>query len=341
MRTPLLALLLLFAALPLRAEEGVHVLQPKKTLSASARIYGIPMASPISLNGIEDPNKVKIGPPLKIPAGLKAAAATAITTTTPVATATIYTKTTKPAAPLLLAQKSTNPDWRYYGPLQVDWSNWRSMDGDLVAPIINKEGQPGYVGVNCGSKQITVTDAAGAWKPWKFPPQEFEKDLIASICRDFWLISKLEARALQEKLDYSKLASEKRRRIVEEEKASKAIVYANAIAWAYSTQSRINKTKTEKAFLYRGNDANTVFVHRIVIRSMNSGITFGGSRVVDANIITQGYESQATEKRYRIFCNEGGNSKLENGSLTGGNRFITGEMGRWICGRYGIYHPGP
>ena len=133
MRAPLLALLLLVAALPLRAEDAVHVVQPKQTLSAIARIYGIPMANLISLNGIEDPNKVKIGTSLKLPAGLKAVAATPITTTTPittatpVATTTTPTKTIKPAAPLLLAKKSTNPDWRYYGPLQVDWSNWRTM----------------------------------------------------------------------------------------------------------------------------------------------------------------------------------------------------------------------
>jgi len=176
--------------LPLRAEEGVHVVQPKQTLSAIARIYGIPMASLISLNGIEDPNKVKIGTPLKLPAGLKAVAATAITTTTsttnttPVATAIIPTKTTKPAAPLLLAKKSTNPDWRYYGPLQVDWSNWRTMAGSLVAPSINKEGQPLYVAVNCGAKKLNVTGPAGAWKAWEIPSQEFEKDLVASVCRD-------------------------------------------------------------------------------------------------------------------------------------------------------------
>ena len=200
MGAPLLALLLLVAALPLRAEEGVHVVQPKQTLSAIARIYGIPMASLISLNGIEDPNKVKIGTPLKLPAGLKAVAATAITSTTsitnttptttpiknstPVATATIPTKTIKPAAPLLLAKKSTNPDWRYYGPLQVDWSNWRTMAGSLVAPSINKEGQPLYVAVNCGAKKLNVTGPAGAWKAWEIPSQEFEKDLVASVCRD-------------------------------------------------------------------------------------------------------------------------------------------------------------
>ena len=190
MRAPLLALLLLVAALPLRAEDAVHVVQPKQTLSAIARIYGIPMANLISLNGIEDPNKVKIGTSLKLPAGLKAVAATPITTTTPITTATPVATTTpptntiKPAAPLLLAKKSTNPDWRYYGPLQVDWSNWRTMAGSLVAPSINKEGQPLYVAVNCGAKKLNVTGPAGAWKAWEIPSQEFEKDLVASVCRD-------------------------------------------------------------------------------------------------------------------------------------------------------------
>lgn len=184
MGAPLLALLLLVAALPLRAEDAVHVVQPKQTLSAIARIYGIPMANLISLNGIEDPNKVKIGTSLKLPAGLKAVATTPITTTTPVATTTTPAKTIKPAAPLLLAKKSTNPDWRYYGPLQVDWSNWRTMAGSLVAPSINKEGQPLYVAVNCGAKKLNVTGPAGAWKAWEIPSQEFEKDLVASVCRD-------------------------------------------------------------------------------------------------------------------------------------------------------------
>ena len=58
MRAPLLALLLLLlSALPLRAEEPVHVVQQKETLSAIARLYGIPLATLISLNGIEDPNR--------------------------------------------------------------------------------------------------------------------------------------------------------------------------------------------------------------------------------------------------------------------------------------------
>ena len=164
--------------------------------------------------------------------------------------------------------------------------------------------------------------------------------ISSSLCDDY-AAGKDISRILQEQLDYySKLASENRRRIAREEKASRDSAYSTALTWAYSTQNRINKSKIERSFLYRGLDASAVFVHRIVIRSMNSGTTYGGSRVVDVNIITQGYESQATERRYRIFCNEGRNSILEGGVIAGGSAFITGEMGRWMCGRFGIYHPG-
>ncbi len=190
MRAPLLALLLLVAALPLRAEEPVHVVQPKETLSAISRLYGVPMATLISINSIEDPNKVKIGTALKLPVQAKPIALKSQETkpvvVKPVEAKPVVVKSveTKPATPLLLAKKSATPDWRHYGPLQVDWKNWRTMAGSLVAPSINKEGQPLYVAVNCGAKKLNVTGPAGAWKAWEAPSQEFEKELVGAVCRD-------------------------------------------------------------------------------------------------------------------------------------------------------------
>ncbi len=221
MRAPLLALLLLFAALPLRAQEPVHVVQQKETLSAIARLYGIPMATLISLNGIEDPNKVKWGTSLKLPPGTKPVAtgstpastpaaapvvkatptAAPVVKATPVAAPAAAAPIVKPAAapaatpaatpaaapaaaPAAVAKKSGSPDWRHYGPLQVDWNNWRTMAGSLVAPSINKEGQPLYVAVNCGAKKLNVTGPAGAWKTWDVPSQDFEKELVGAVCRD-------------------------------------------------------------------------------------------------------------------------------------------------------------
>jgi len=204
MRAPLLALLLLFAALPLRAQEPVHVVQQKETLSAIARLYGIPLATLISLNGIEDPNKVKWGTSLRLPPGTKAIATGTTPSSTPAAAPVVKaTPTAAPvvkvtpaaapaatpaaapaAAPAAVAKKSGSPDWRHYGPLQVDWNNWRTMAGSLVAPSINKEGQPLYVAVNCGAKKLNVTGPAGAWKTWDVPSQDFEKELVGAVCRD-------------------------------------------------------------------------------------------------------------------------------------------------------------
>ena len=204
MRAPLLALLLLFAALPLRAQEPVHVVQQKETLSAIARLYGIPLATLISLNGIEDPNKVKWGTSLKLPPGTKPVATGSTPASTPAAAPVVKaTPTAAPvvkatpaaapaatpaaapaAAPAAVAKKSGSPDWRHYGPLQVDWNNWRTMAGSLVAPSINKEGQPLYVAVNCGAKKLNVTGPAGAWKTWDVPSQDFEKELVGAVCRD-------------------------------------------------------------------------------------------------------------------------------------------------------------
>ena len=43
MRKSLLALLVVMAAAPLRAQEAVHVMQPKQTLYAVSRMYGVPV----------------------------------------------------------------------------------------------------------------------------------------------------------------------------------------------------------------------------------------------------------------------------------------------------------
>jgi murein DD-endopeptidase MepM/ murein hydrolase activator NlpD len=192
MRRALLVLLLL-PVLPLRAAEPVHVVQQKETLSSIARLYDIPVATLISLNAIDDPNKVKWGTSLRLPAGtrpVEATAAAASAVTTPVsASATPSTPTpatTAPSAarPPVLAKRSATPDWRNYGPLQVDWSAWRTMAGSLVAPGVNSQGQTLYVAVNCGARRLNVTGPAGAWKTWDAPRESFEQELLGAACRD-------------------------------------------------------------------------------------------------------------------------------------------------------------
>ena len=91
----------------------------------------------------------------------------------------------KPAAkPASTAKpgKPASPDWRNYGPLQVDWANWQPMGGSYVAPSLNSDGQPLYLAVNCGAKRLNATGQSGTWKTWDAHQSDFERKLISDLC---------------------------------------------------------------------------------------------------------------------------------------------------------------
>ncbi|WP_411867877.1 LysM peptidoglycan-binding domain-containing protein [Vulcanococcus limneticus] len=87
------------------------------------------------------------------------------------------TTSTKPSA------APAKPDWRTYGPLQVDWANWQTMGGSFVTPSLNSEGQPLYLAVNCSARRINATGQSGAWRSWDAPQSEFETQLLNDLCR--------------------------------------------------------------------------------------------------------------------------------------------------------------
>jgi len=189
MRKSLLALLVVMAALPARAQEAVHVMQPKQTLYAVSRMYGVPVKTLLQINNFANPNKIKVGTAIKLPAGTKAVnspAATLATQSVPAGNTTTAAKPTEEAKEdtQVLAKKAPNADWRYFGPLQVDWSNWRTMAGSLVAPTLNKQKQPLYVAVNCGARKLNITGSGGTWKTWESPAEAFERDLVKAACAD-------------------------------------------------------------------------------------------------------------------------------------------------------------
>ena len=189
MRKSLLALLVVMAALPARAQEAVHVMQPKQTLYAVSRMYGVPVKTLLQINNFANPNKIKVGTAIKLPAGTKAVnspAATLATQSVPEGNTTTAAKPTEEAKEdtQVLAKKTATADWRYFGPLQVDWSNWRTMAGSLVAPTLNKQKQPLYVAVNCGARKLNITGSGGTWKTWESPSESFERDLVKAACAD-------------------------------------------------------------------------------------------------------------------------------------------------------------
>ena len=197
---------------PIKANPNAtsHTVARGQTLTQIARAYEVPVASLIDLNTINDPNKVTIGTKLMLRETLPTeSVSTSVQTSTtpeakPVLTATASQPTkpvqskpvqAKPAvtktAPRKAAPAKTTPTksvvakaatWRTYGPLQVDWSNWQSMGGSMVAPTLNNEGKPLYVAVNCSVRKINVTGSDGAWKSWIAPQTNFEKDLVKDRC---------------------------------------------------------------------------------------------------------------------------------------------------------------
>ena len=194
---------------PIKANPNAtsHTVARGQTLTQIARAYEVPVASLIDLNTINDPNKVTIGTKLMLretrPEITESVSTTGQSSTEPAvkpvltATASQPTKTVqvkpvqaKPAAQKPAPAKTTPTKsvaakpatWRTYGPLQVDWSNWQSMGGSMVAPTLNSEGKPLYVAVNCSARKINVTSSDGAWKSWIAPQTNFEKDLVKDRC---------------------------------------------------------------------------------------------------------------------------------------------------------------
>ena len=193
MHKSLLALLVVMAASPVQAQEAVHVMQPKQTLYAVSRMYGVPVRTLLQINNFANPNKIKVGTAIKLPAGTKAVSTPATTlatqsvpesSNTVTETAVVTAVESDEDDTEVLAKKTPATDWRYFGPLQVDWNNWRTMAGSLVAPTLNKQKQPLYVAVNCGARKLNITGSGGTWKTWESPSEAFERDLVKAACAD-------------------------------------------------------------------------------------------------------------------------------------------------------------
>ena len=208
---------------PIKAEPNAtrHTVARGQTLTQIARAYDVSVRDLVDLNSISNPNKVEVGTKLllrRVPLTTKeplptqsvpetASPAVSLSTTVksrtetpiqatkpePAATATKPVSKEPKAKPTKLVAKASNKpatsvapkqtDWRQYGPLKVDWSNWQTMAGSEVAPTLNANGKPLYIAVNCGANKINVTGANGAWKTWNAPEKTYEKDLVKDRCR--------------------------------------------------------------------------------------------------------------------------------------------------------------
>ena len=188
---------------PIKVVPGAsqHIVGQGQTLSQIARAYNLPMTSLVSFNQLDNPDQVMVGMRLYLKSPQTTIQTTKPQTAKP-QTAVRPQKSVQPSTAVKPAvqkpvsnqpkAKASQPveaviakqaDWRTYGPLQVDWANWRPMGGSQVVPSLNDKGQALYLAVNCSAGKINATGADGSWKAWAAPANSFEKDLVKDRCQ--------------------------------------------------------------------------------------------------------------------------------------------------------------
>ncbi len=149
-----------------------HIIKKGENLSIIARKYDISVSKILETNKLANPNDIKIGTKLSITTKrLRAAEAT------PIAQNNTHTKE--------IEYKKINeePSWRRYGPININWSKWQTINGSHVAPTLNKKGKPLYLAINCHVGKINSTGSNGNWNNWISPKSDFEKKLLNDRCR--------------------------------------------------------------------------------------------------------------------------------------------------------------
>ncbi len=80
------------------------------------------------------------------------------------------------------AMDGISSELRQIGPLQVDWSVWRKVNGSYIVPAFNSSGNGFYLAINCSRGKINVSGREGVWKGWNSPVKGFEYELVEEFC---------------------------------------------------------------------------------------------------------------------------------------------------------------
>ncbi|WP_320668225.1 LysM peptidoglycan-binding domain-containing protein [Prochlorococcus sp. MIT 1307] len=139
-----------------------HIVKQGESLALIAKKYNISLDNLANFNNIKNPNELQLGTRLllKINSG----------------------QLQKLASNTYKEEIVGESQWRKYGPLQIDWSNWKVMDGSHVAPTLHQSGQALYLAVNCSFRKLNATGIDGAWNHWISPQENFERNLINDLC---------------------------------------------------------------------------------------------------------------------------------------------------------------
>lgn len=149
-----------------------HNVKSGETLGMISKKYNISLAELIKINDLNQPNYINPGDRIYLKPGSAQKKSGKENTKRDFLDRKSLTR----------SPNSDGSDWRPYGKLKVNWSNWKIIDNSYVAPALNQNGKPLFIAVNCNSTKINSTGRNNAWKEWFSPNNDFEFDLIDDLC---------------------------------------------------------------------------------------------------------------------------------------------------------------
>ena len=69
-------------------------------------------------------------------------------------------------------------EWRAYGGLQVNWSEWETMGDSQVAPIIDNRGQSLFIAMDCSNRNVNllIPMGIGGWESLNALTKDLTRD---------------------------------------------------------------------------------------------------------------------------------------------------------------------
>ncbi len=155
---------------------NTHIVLRGETLTGISRAHRIPIQQLISINKLKDPNNLEAGTKLALSSiHSKRVASREISTNE---SSEFSNKKSR-----AITNNDNSANWRTYGPLEVNWSNWQSISGSYVTSSRNKNGQSFYIAINCSQRKLNSTGPNSAWKNWISPRKSFENELFKDLCK--------------------------------------------------------------------------------------------------------------------------------------------------------------
>ena len=128
-----------------------HQTSRSEKLSDIAKIHGINKQDIVNLNKLKDPINIAPNSKLKI-------------------------------------RKDKDLKWLKYGPIIINWSDWRYFGGYYITQAKNKRNSSFYLAISCKERVLTHALKNYQWTSWYFPKSDFEFKLINDFCdQDFEL----------------------------------------------------------------------------------------------------------------------------------------------------------